>query len=815
MIGPIREKTAYKKESEFDRNKKTVLMLMVLSFLVPIFIMVAAYYMKGIYPGGPNTVLTLDLRSQYMPFFASLRYLGDPDNSIFLNMSGALGNNFWGFAYYIFSPFTWITVLFPLEALPTALYLTFLFRIGLCGSCFCIFLLYRYDDNSHYLGKFLLSCCYALMAYNIGYSINIMWLDGVYMLPLILIGSERILTKNKHNVFIVTITLSMIFNYYITCMSLIFVVFYTSIRLIETGSWNTKRIFGFIRSGLIALGVSCSVVLPGIIALRDGKMEEGTGEVASFFRYNLFEVLGQLLSGKYDTVYFDGLPFLFCGTGTILLIIVFFISKRCSKKTKIAYGAVIAFYIVAMCVTPIDIAMHGFKRPSCFEVRYAFSFCCLLLTVAYQGLDVVKDIRDKYKINSKIFDVLCTGFILVELYMNASIIIAGLMIELNYTTTTEYEMVLDDKLNLLGLINDDSFYRISNDTAYTYNDGAWLGYNGFGYFSSCYNLKVMDYFGHLGECQSYHIYEDHDRTPLIESLFGAKYKFSYVGNREADEEIGTSGFFTLSKNKDALALGYMTEINEGTYAPEVSTNAFENQNNMAKELSGIDDDVFVEINKHDYEIVNSEGYAKQVRFWVEAEEKAPVWLYIEKGEAKGTQQEAYGDVKSTGVLLINGGEYGKYRSDDTGSTYTIYLGEYDAGERIDIELKDQDGFGELHVDYLDRYAYDNVIENLKLHQMQIKKHSNGRFIGSIDAGTGGTMLLTLPVMDGWRVKVDGEKIIPGSYRGVLLTVDLSAGEHNIDIYFVSPGLIIGIIVMIISIIAGSGKCLSVVQTREG
>ena len=132
------------------------------------------------------------------------------------------------------------------------------------------------------------------------------------------------------------------------------------------------------------------------------------------------------------------------------------------------------------------------------------------------------------------------------------------MIELNYTTTTEYEMVLDDKLNLLGLINDDSFYRISNDTAYTYNDGAWLGYNGFGYFSSCYNLKVMDYFGSLGECQSYHIYEDHDRTPLIESLFGVKYKFSYVSNREADEIVGTSGFFTLSKNNDALALGQNT-----------------------------------------------------------------------------------------------------------------------------------------------------------------------------------------------------------------------------------------------------------------
>ena len=70
----------------------------------------------------------------------------------------------------------------------------------------------------------------------------------------------------------------------------------------------------------------------------------------------------------------------------------------------------------------------------------------------------------------------------------------------------------------------------------------------------------------------------------------------------------------------------------------------------------------------------------------------------------------------------------------------------------------------------------------------------------IDAGAGGTMLLTLPVMDGWRIKVDGEKIIPGDYRGVLLTIMLPPGIHDIDIAFVSPGVVIGAIGMIISII---------------
>ena len=189
---------------------------LLLAFLVPILIMAFAYYRVGIYPGGPNIVLTFDMHTQYMPFFASLRYIGNTDNSLFFNMSGVLGNNFMGFAYYIFSPFTWIMSLFPLKMMPEAIYLSTLLRIGLCGLNFCIYLLYTYEQKKYYIGAVLLSCCYALMSYNIGYSINAMWLDAVLMLPIILLGIERTIRDKKSNVLILTVAFSMICNYYIT-----------------------------------------------------------------------------------------------------------------------------------------------------------------------------------------------------------------------------------------------------------------------------------------------------------------------------------------------------------------------------------------------------------------------------------------------------------------------------------------------------------------------------------------------------------------------------------------------------------------------
>ena len=44
---------------------------------------------------------------------------------------------------------------------------------------------------------YLVSISYGFMQYNIAQSNNILWLDGVYMLPIILAGIETVFRKNK------------------------------------------------------------------------------------------------------------------------------------------------------------------------------------------------------------------------------------------------------------------------------------------------------------------------------------------------------------------------------------------------------------------------------------------------------------------------------------------------------------------------------------------------------------------------------------------------------------------------------------------
>lgn len=784
-------------KNETKKKKNPAAICMILSFIVPVVILAAAYFMKGIYPGGPNTILTYDLKAQYMPFFSSLRYIGSSDNSIFLSMSGALGNNFWGMAYYIFSPMTWVTVLFPLDSMPTALYCTTLLRIGLCGLCFYSYLIYTYDKEKHYTGAFLISCCYALMSYNVGYSVNLMWLDAVYMLPLILIGVERILKDKNTLVLTVTVAFSMICNYYITCMSLVFVAFYTLIRLTELKKWNIKKFLQLVSSGLLGICISMSVVLPGVWALRSGKLDEGTDEIVSFFRYNLIDVLGQFFSGKYDTVLDDGLPFVFCGTGTLLMVIMYFVGKKTGLRIKCLYGALVVFYLFSMCFVPLDRAMQGFSDPTCFEVRYAFAVCGLLLILAYRSLDDICDILFKHNVTLKIKYV-AGALIILELFMNSSILIAGLMVELRYRPTEEYDMILKSKRALVESISDEEFYRISDDYPYTDNDGAWLGYNGFGYFSSSYNLSVMDYLGSLGECQTYHLLKDKDRTPLEESLLGAKYKLSFIVGRTYDDIIGTDGFFTLSRNTDALSLGYMVYTDESRETSKISANAFENQNNLAKDLSGLDEDVFIELDPYEYEEINTEGCSKHIRLSIETKEDAPVWMYIEQSDWNEIKKNSTDYDNPQTKLIVNGEEWGEFWKTD--STFAIFLGDYKAGEKIDIETLSTVYHGSIHVDYIDEKTYSSVIAVLKQRELELSEHSSGHFKGKIDAGEGGNMILTLPKMDGWKISVDGNSIEYGSYRDVLITLPLTAGVHDIDIRYISPGVYAGLAIGVVSLI---------------
>ena len=93
-----------------------------------------------------------------------------------------------------------------------------------------------------------LPIAYALMSYNLQFALSIMWLDGVILLPLLLLGVEKLLDKQRNLWFILPLTAIFYFNYYISYMAGIFCALYLLFRLLTTYSHSRHDLWRILKN---------------------------------------------------------------------------------------------------------------------------------------------------------------------------------------------------------------------------------------------------------------------------------------------------------------------------------------------------------------------------------------------------------------------------------------------------------------------------------------------------------------------------------------------------------------------------------------
>lgn len=99
-----------------------------------------------------------------------------------------------------------------------------------------------------------------------------MWLDSVVLLPLIVLGLERLVKEHKGLLYTITLGLAILSNYYIAIMICISMVIYFFVLIISENLGNKKNymksIFCFIGYSLLAGGVASVLLLPEMAALQ-------------------------------------------------------------------------------------------------------------------------------------------------------------------------------------------------------------------------------------------------------------------------------------------------------------------------------------------------------------------------------------------------------------------------------------------------------------------------------------------------------------------------------------------------------------------
>ena len=393
----------------FKKKKKISHLGLALSFAVPTVIMFLIYLCMEVYPFGEHSVLILDLNGQYVSFYEGLRQAVYGNASLLYSFGRALGGEYFGiYAYYLASPLSYIVALFPADSILEALAVIFLIKTGLCGLTFGFYLQKTslFNKKHNIIASVAFSAMYALSAYCIVQQHNSMWIDAVFWLPIITYGIEELIKKGTFKVFTISLAVSIMSNFYIGWMTCIYCAAYFFVYYFMNSEDGKNNILGekahFVKSlirmaifSLIAVAISAVTILTVYYSLQFGKNTFSTTNWAFDLRFDILDIFAKFLPASYDTVRPEGIPFVYCGVLTLLLVPAYFVSKKFSLKQKLFAGIFIAFFLLSFVISPADIFWHGMQKPNWLNYRYSFMLSFFLLVLAYRAFEEIEETEPK------------------------------------------------------------------------------------------------------------------------------------------------------------------------------------------------------------------------------------------------------------------------------------------------------------------------------------------------------------------------------------------------------------------------------------
>ncbi len=598
-------------------------------FIIPVVLMYLVYLAMEIHPFGDGSVLVLDLNGQYVYFFEALRNTVYGEGSMLYTFFRALGGEFMGmYAYYLASPLSYIVALFPQEKILEALLTILLLKVGLCGLSFG-FYLHKHTVSPNRPVIVAFSVMYALSAFAVVHQNNLMWTDAIFWLPLLVYGLEQLILNRRYKLYVISLAMTLMSNYYIGYMACIFSVLYFFYYYFaqEKDAINPKREhLHFVRAGarfavfsVLAAAIAGFVILAAYYSLSFGKSDFSNPSWAFRTNFKLLDFLTKFLPGTYDTVRPEGLPFVYCGLLTVILVPVYFMARQIRAREKVAAVLLIAVFVLSFWIRPLELVWHGFQRPNWLNHRYSFMFCFLLLSWAYRGFGYMRRVGEKFILGVCAFIVLfaaicekltfetyvtsnemlltletvwltvfasvallvvlcliiradkerskknlsaiLTAVVCLEIFCSSLACVVAFDKDVAYSGYSGYNDFLSGIRPIVNRVKeeDDGFYRMEKLVHRRFNDNMALGIRGLSNSTSTLNADTLVFLEGMGYVSKSHLSQYRGGTPVSDSLLGLKYLIDDEESRELmwfyEPSFSENGY-TAYQNPYALSLAY-------------------------------------------------------------------------------------------------------------------------------------------------------------------------------------------------------------------------------------------------------------------
>ncbi len=801
------------------------------AWVIPSGIMLLLFVVNGIFPFGDRSFLYMDMYHQYMPFFSEFMEKVKAGESLYYSWNVGVGSNFLAlYVYYLASPLHWLAFLFPQEHLLEFMSYLAIVKIGLCGTTFCYYLRRHFEIRS--ATTVLFSVFYALSGFMAAYNWNIMWLDCIWLFPLILWGLEKLVREGRPIMYCVTLALSILTNYYISIMICIFLVLYFVILVLNNERF-LKPVWQFGVYSLLAGGLAAVLLVPEVCAIlvTDFGAMEFPEKIESYF--SILDELARHQLCVSNERGLDHWPNIYCGVAVLLLVPLFAVNDKISAKRRLAMLGLAGILLISFSTNILDFIWHGLNYPDSLPARQSFIYIFLIVVMCYEAFLHIREVEKKTIVNcflgAILFLLFCEKFVEHEDFMvgievltiiflavygtllyyyhhhrerewqivlcMVAFLVAGIETGVNTLNTslgtvsrTEYLSQIEDYQALYAYADahTEGFLRMEKFMRTTKNDGALAGYPTASVFSSTMNSQVADFYEKLGMRHSKVYYCFDGATAFTSALLNVKYMLGDTedarqneGNVKADRlytAVTEIGGITLYECNYTLPFGYVVPVDYEL--PEIKTREPLKLQNEIVESLGVKSNLFtkLEIGRKDDKLV------------LEANVNAYYYAVV---SADGTSK-----IDATG-------DYGTKQFKDLKNGCVLYVGYLKKGQTVEFANGDEEdetpGIS-LTVYRMNLDVLQEVLDRLSAQHMEYVSYDDTHIEGYITMREAGQVVLSVPYEAGWTVGVNGEKADTGLFGDCFMTVTLEPGEYKITMDYDPKGRSEGILLSLVSVV---------------
>ena len=823
--------------------------------LLTLAVMLFVFKNYNMYPFGQGSIAWCDMNQQGIPLLMNFKDMLSGKDNLFFSMNNAGGMSFWGvFCFFLSNPFSLLSVFVPKEEIIYFVNIMVILKLTLCSFTAAIyFRCCKKPANGAITVS--LSLMYALCGYGMLFYQNIMWLDVMYLFPVLMIGLEKLTKERKSVVFIISLSVITIMNFYLCYMVVVFILLYMTVWFIgeRQSEYRREVCIKFLSGSVLAAMMTAVIWLPSLIqVMSSGRLSSVSGTInsASFLSH-------------YETV----LPLLFCTSFIFVVLLMQLLSRE--RKTKEHRRNLLLFLLtlIPFFIEPVNIIWHTGNYMS-FPARYGFItifiglICCAdLLTDSGENNSEKKLkiqyiliplsfalIYGYYFISQKMIDkdfetltkytatlwgkkesldgvarlfvisVLCYLIILL-LYRKRLImkrVFAIMLVTLccvegmnsirlymvspaenNPKRTTDFASLseMSDK------IQDDDFYRVKTDfKSADYNMTGALGYPSVSHYTSLTDHDFMVMQRLIGYSTVWMKSGSTGGTELTNALYCIKYNITE--GKATDYTVYTNGRYSINSISPYLGLGILcssdfsggADISDGMTRAEIQQYLFENIFDTSKKL----------ITEYDYDKKKSTGISFSNNKY-QLSGSAKVKYDIDVSGRQSLYADCYDRFSNSlsedyfeGLCVKVNGRTIKSKYPESDANGLLKLGEFE-NEKITVEITANKKIScySFGVFGLDLDMLSEAIDNTSCADL---RYNGSKIMGNVRTDSNKTCLLSIPYNDGLVVKVNGNKVPVKKVLSDLTAFELPAGENRIEIYLIPKGIIAGIIITAIGIV---------------